>query len=87
MKKLISITLVTIILATILIGCAKNTTESVVVENTPSMFVEVEQAGSWRVVYHKDTKVMYAVSFGSYNLGTFTMLVNPDGTPMLWEAN
>lgn len=31
-------------------------------------------------------KVMYAVSGGAYNNGTFTLLVNPDGTPMLWEG-
>ena len=66
-------------------GCATNKTASVAVEDTPSMFIEVERAGSWRIVYHKNTKVMYAVSFGSYNLGTFTLLVNADGTPMLWE--
>lgn len=67
-------------------GCAKNEAESVAVEDTPSMFVEVERAGSWRIVYHKNTKVMYAVSFGTYNCGTFTLLVNADGTPMLWEG-
>ena len=67
-------------------GCAVNKTETVATEENPSMFVEVERAGSWQVVYHKDTKVMYAVSFGAYNLGTFTLLVNADGTPMLWEG-
>ena len=66
-------------------GCVKNKTASVSVEDTPSMFVEVERAGSWRIVYHKNTKVIYAVSFGTYNCGTFTLLVNADGTPMLWE--
>lgn len=54
-------------------------------ENT-SMFVEVEQASGWKVVYHKETKVMYAVSYGSYNIGTFTLLVNADGTPMLYKS-
>ena len=66
-------------------GCTKNKAESVAVEDTPSMFIEAERAGSWRIVYHKNTKVMYAVSFGAYNCGTFTLLVNADGTPMLWE--
>ena len=37
-------------------GCVKNKTASVSVEDTPSMFVEVERAGSWRIVYHKNTK-------------------------------
>lgn len=61
------------------------------VENEPnlntntSMFVQVEETGYWRVVYHRDTKVMYAISYGGYNGGNFTLLVNADGTPMLWE--
>lgn len=66
-------------------GCASNPSESVAVEDAPSMFVTVERAGSWLVVYHRDTKVMYTVSFAPYNCGTFTLLVNADGTPMLWE--
>ena len=51
-----------------------------------SMFVEIEQfPGMWAIVYHKETKVMYAVSCGAYNNGTFTLLVDADGKPMLWE--
>lgn len=50
-----------------------------------SNFVLVESASNWRIVYHKETKVMYSVSWGLYNKGNFTVLVNPDGTPMLWE--
>ncbi|MBP5604551.1 MAG: hypothetical protein J6X60_03270 [Ruminiclostridium sp.] len=50
-----------------------------------SMFVMVEQAPYWFVVYNKDTKVMYAVSRESGNRGNFTLLVNPDGTPMIWK--
>ena len=52
------------------------------------MFVEVEKVtDNWRVVYHRDTKVMYVVSAASYNRGVFTVMVNPDGTPMIWEGN
>lgn len=50
-----------------------------------SMFVLIESADSWSVVYHKDTKVMYVVSNGMYNRGTFTLLVDAQGRPMLWE--
>lgn len=66
-------------------ACTSVETESKPNTNT-SMFVQVESAGAWRVVYHRDTKVMYAVSYGSYNNGCFTLLVNADGTPMLWEG-
>lgn len=51
-----------------------------------SMFVLVETATTWNIVYHKETKVMYAVSNGTYSRGTFTLLVNADGSPMLWEG-
>jgi hypothetical protein len=55
-------------------------------QESTSMFIEVEQSMSWKIVYHKETKVMYAVSAGSYNHGTFTLLVNADGTPMLYKG-
>lgn len=55
-------------------------------EGKLSMFVIVENTNSWQVVYQKETKVMYSVSIGDYNRGTFTLLVNPDGTPMIWEG-
>ena len=50
-----------------------------------SMFVCVERSMTWMVVYHKESKVMYAVSNVSGGSGYFTLLVNPDGTPMIWE--
>lgn len=85
MKKILAILLATGMLS--LTACAE--VETVNDNNNEpketSMFVEVEHTTMWKVVYHKETKVMYAVSYGSYNCGTFTVLVNPDGTPMLWE--
>lgn len=50
-----------------------------------SMFVEVEDSYNWKIVYHRETRVMYAVSDGVSNVGTFTVLVNADGSPMVWE--
>lgn len=50
-----------------------------------SMFVCVERSMTWIVVYHKESKIMYAVSNGGKSYGIFTLLVNPDGTPMIWE--
>ena len=34
------------------------------------------------IVYHKETKVMYVV-----DNGVFSILVNPDNTPILYEEN
>ena len=61
------------------------------IENDPkqnSMFIKIEGApfSAYWIVYHKDTKVMYAISNGGYNCGNFTLLVNPDGSPMLWDG-
>ena len=50
-----------------------------------SDFVIVESTDNFYVVYHKETKVMYAVSDSSYNHGNFTLLVNADGTPMTYK--
>ena len=50
-----------------------------------SMFATVERKLSYSVVYNKETRVMYAMSDGLYNPGTFTLLVNEDGTPMIWK--
>ena len=51
-----------------------------------SMFVEVENNTFWRVVYHRETKVMYVISKGTRNYGNFTVLLNPDGTPQVWKV-
>ena len=67
-------------------GCSRKNVESVNDNNKDtSMFVEVEHTYMWTIVYHKETKVMYVVSNGAYNCGTFTLLVDADGKPMLWE--
>ena len=50
------------------------------------MFIEVEQTSAWKIVYDKETKVMYAVSFGIYNCGNFTLLVDENGNPKLWDG-
>lgn len=58
-----------------------------------NMFVTVQHSSSilpswpYEVVYHRDTKVMYVVSRGNYNAGNFTLLVNPDGSPMLYKES
>ena len=52
-------------------------------------FICVQKADNYHnydIVYHKDTKVMYVVSHDTYSQGIFTLLVNPDGSPMLYEA-
>ena len=69
-------------------GCASTRAEATEVEETGdgNTFVLVDADYYCWVVYHKDTKVMYAVSRSPNNIGTYTLLVNADGTPMIWEG-
>lgn len=70
-----------------LISCAPPTSvESEVAEDGKSVFVKVEDSLNYGIVYDRETKVMYAVSEGMYNAGEFTMLVNADGSPKLYEG-
>lgn len=65
------------LVALLMVGCAK--TKGVF---DASMFMTVETQEDWKIVADKKTGVMYAVSAGWYNRGTFTLLVDADGKPM-----
>ncbi len=89
-KKVLALIFSVTVLSSVLVGCrgisetdkAYNTKA----EDLKSMFVEVEQASNWRIVYDKETKVMYSVSDGGYNRGNFTLLVDENGNPKLWDG-
>ena len=89
-KRLLALIFSVGVLSTALMGCAGSAkaeksydTEA---HGLTSMFVEVETAKTWKVVYDKETKVMYAVSDGNYNWGNFTLLVDENGNPKLWDG-
>ena len=50
-------------------------------------FAVLETMPTWAVVVDVETGVMYTVSNGGRNRGTFTMLVDADGKPLLWKGN
>lgn len=84
--KIVLIVLLCAMVSICLLGCGQKVKK----ENDndqESMFVVVESVYQWTIVRHKETGVMYAVSNGLYNCGNFTLLVNPDGTPMVWEED
>ena len=78
-----------VVLALCLSLCACGVPNTVTQEQNfhgTSMFIEVEYATYWKVVYHRDTKVMYVISQGTENYGNFTVLLNADGTPQTWKG-
>lgn len=85
MKKWIIVLLMACVLFTACGPTMEKDQSAAVGSEDQSMFVVVEENSSFRIVYHKDTRVMYAISRGGYNCGNFTALLNPDGTPMLWK--
>ena len=86
MKKLIFVFMVCFIVFAVT-GCDGARMTTGIELNNTSMFVMVEKGNnSYLIVYHKKTKVMYAVSTGTYNAGTFTVMLNADGKPMLWDS-
>ncbi len=78
---IIAITLVVVVL--FFVGC-DNTNNSAKADD--SVFITVSYKSEYQIVYDKETKVMYAMSDGSYNRGSFVMLVNADGTPKLYKG-
>lgn len=96
MKKIICALLALVVLVAVLASCSEGAVvefEGAVVEfegkdaQNTSMFIEVERTDYWRVVYHKDTKVMYVISYGIRNSGNFTVMVDRYGFPLVWEGD
>ena len=83
MKKLF----ILLFAAMLFTSCNLSTVEKQPRLDESSMFVIIEKTGAWVVVYHKETKVMYAVASGPYNVGTFTLLVDREGKPLLYKGN
>lgn len=83
MKKLIAIVLITMTILS-MTACATKRT-SVVVRGEASRMITIEKADAYVIVYDKYTKVMYAVSDVTYNYGTFTLLVDANGKPLLYN--
>lgn len=74
---------ISIILTLMICGCAPVSKE---LQEDNSMFVQVEKKLLYRVLYHKDTKVMYTMSTYGQGAGAFCVMVNADGTPMIWDG-
>lgn len=89
MKKTFIILAMVVAVSFGLVGCdyAIMESEKEDYSNAPSMFVEVENGVGYTIAYHKNTKVMYAISDSGYNEGNFTVMLDADGSPMLYEKS
>lgn len=48
-------------------------------------FCVIYDAGQYVIMYNKQTNVMYTMSQSTKSTGVLTVLLNADGTPMLYE--
>lgn len=83
-KKLtIGLIMVLIGLAMIFVGCSGEKAEA----SNKSRFMEIEDNLNWWIYADRETGVMYAVSRGVYNSGNFTLLVDANGDPLIYEGD
>ena len=74
-------TIVALLLGIIcLTGCSEKT------DSDSARFVRIGGGHCFDVFYDKTTGVEYAVSCGTYNGGTVTLLVDADGKPLIYEG-
>jgi len=83
MKKLI----VMLMLAVMLVGCGSSNESDAGDGEKPKRFVMVEHTWDYEIMVDRETRVMYVVSNGAYNHGTFTVMVDENGKPMTWDGD
>lgn len=88
MKKMMSMVLIITFILLLLVGCSESTKQSNK-ENTYEKysFTTIMYSDNYNIVYQNETKVMYVMSTGYYNIGNFTVLVDGNGKPMLYKEN
>lgn len=93
MRKLQLTLTICIIMAVLFAACssikvepANAASEIATREDYNDVFERIGHGAYYDIVYHKQTKVMYAISDGKFCKGVLTLLVNPDGTPMIYKA-
>ena len=79
MKRMLKIALIMLALT----GCVKAQASDM---SSRSRFAVLEEGSKWMVVVDTKTGVMYSVSNGWYNHGTFTLLVDAEGKPLIYDG-
>lgn len=76
-KKIACATLAVLLIT----GCAKSS-----MANKDDRFFCIGHEFYFDIYVDSQTGVEYAVSTVAYNMGTLTLLVNSDGSPLIWEG-
>ena len=88
MKRLLIVLVLFALCACLFVGCSRHYSDeyrSKFWVNTGFTYIECKGYADY--VYHNDTRVIYVFIRGiDYDSTGMSMLVNPDGTPMIWEG-
>ena len=89
MQQRLKLMVVVLVVLMLLTGCGAKMKKESDTKNQDdvSMFVVLEVGVTYKIVYHQETKVMYAISNGGYNSGTFTVMLDADGKPLLYKED
>lgn len=68
-------------------GCGRSVEKVEVEASKKSRFMNVEDHFNWCIYADRETGVMYAVSGGVHNCGDFTLLVDANGNPLIYEGD
>jgi len=74
----------------LLTGCGakmESANDAAMNDGDRSMFVLIEEGDIYKIVYHRETKVMYVISNAPYNCGNFTVMVDEEGKPLLYQED
>ena len=74
----------------LLTGCGakmESANDAAMNDGDRSMFVLIEEGDIYKIVYHRETKVMYVISNAAYNCGNFTVMVDEEGKPLLYQED
>lgn len=81
--KLFTIFMAIALCACLLVGCNKEELNAELWKDSGFTLIEVK--GQMDYVYHNETKVIYVFIRNCHQAG-MTILLNSDGTPMIWEG-
>ena len=88
MKRIVIVIMLMLALLA-LAGCSTGKVDSQKIAEAKiddKMFMKISDEYLGMVLVDKSTQVMYWLSNGGYTHGILTLLVNPDGTPRIWEG-
>ena len=88
--KRFTISFIAVFSASILLyGCNFDDVSSYTFDQNPQeeYFEVISEGSGYAIVYDTGTRVMYVMTTIGGNYGDFTMLVNSDGSPKLYEED